>query len=199
MLPCVKMCDWNDFDYQNKKPYNLLYGIWSRNNVTFQTMLWKAVAALDYVTVAKKNVTWRHIGEADAISVSGDAKNVTLPACVPDPFAFVGGNLSIMYINDAFNISCNDCTLSNCVNSTYSSFLIVKQPSFVFVPVNVSGSWYEDTGLAVLHEAEKHLLVRGKRFVGMLVAGIAAVITLIATATTATICSSFNCSDCRFC
>lgn len=92
-----------------------------------------------------------------------------------------------MYINDAFNISCNDCTLSNCVNSTYSSFLIVKQPSFVFVPVNVSGSWYEDTGLAVLYEAEKHLLVRGKRFVAMLVAGIAVVITLIATATTATI------------
>jgi hypothetical protein len=53
------------------------------------------------------------------------------------------------------------------------------------VPTNFTGPWYHDRGLQVVKEI-KSLLVKEKRFVGLLRAGIVAAITAIATmATTA--------------
>jgi hypothetical protein len=48
------------------------------------------------------------------------------------------------------------------------------------------GPWYHDRGLHVVKEI-KPLLVREKRFVGFLIAGIMAAITAIATTATAAV------------
>ncbi|KAM5295857.1 endogenous retrovirus group K member 13-1 Env polyprotein-like isoform 1-T1 [Glossophaga mutica] len=151
-------------------------------------MLWKAVASLQYVTVAKRQVAWMHIGTQDAISVDGSQKNVSVIACVPDPFEFVAGDLRLVQ-NAMYNLTCHDCISTNCLNSSLnvSSFAIVKQPAFSFVPVNLTVPWFNDPGYAVIRAANEIILARSKRFVGMLIAGITALVALIATAATATI------------
>ncbi|KAM5333722.1 endogenous retrovirus group K member 13-1 Env polyprotein-like isoform 1-T2 [Glossophaga mutica] len=151
-------------------------------------MLWKAVASLQYVTVAKRQVAWMHIGTQDAISVDGSQKNVSIIACVPDPFAFVAGDLRLVQ-NAMYNLTCHDCILTNCLNSSLnvSSFAIVKQPAFSFVPVNLTVPWFNDPGYAVIRAANEIILARSKRFVGMLIAGITALVAVIATTATATI------------
>lgn len=111
------ICDWSDYREGTYRPINLLYGIWTKNNRTYQTMLWKAVASLQYVTVAKRQVVWMHIGTQDAISVDGTQKNVSVIACVPDPFAFIAGDLQLAQ-NTMYNLTCHDCILTNCLNSS---------------------------------------------------------------------------------
>jgi hypothetical protein len=54
------------------------------------------------------------------------------------------------------------------------------------VPTNFTRPWYCDRGLQVVKEI-KSLLVREKRFVGLLIAGIVAAIAAIATMTTAAV------------
>jgi hypothetical protein len=56
----------------------------------------------------------------------------------------------------------------------------------MLVPTNFMGLWYHDRGLQVVKEI-KSLLVREKRFVGLLIAGIVAAITAIATMATAVV------------
>jgi hypothetical protein len=93
-------------------------------------MLWRAVAALQYVTIAKRNVQWVHLGNQDAINVSGTQKNVSIIACVPDPYAFVAGNVQLIY-DQKYNLSCHNCFLTNCLNASMNvtSFAVIKQPA----------------------------------------------------------------------
>ena len=48
------------------------------------------------------------------------------------------------------------------------------------LPVNVTGSWYSNSGLQVIHELSL-LLQRPKRFLGLLIAGITVLITVISS------------------
>ena len=67
-----------------------------------------------------------------------------------------------------------------------TSVMVLHQPSFVMLPVNVTGPWYCDRGLQVLKEINT-ALSRQKRFIGLLITGLVALVSLIATATTAAI------------
>lgn len=49
------------------------------------------------------------------------------------------------------------------------------------VPVHLNDSWYEDVGVQVLLELD-HFLSRKKRVIRMIIAGLAALVTLIASA-----------------
>jgi hypothetical protein len=71
-------------------------------------------------------------------------------------------------------------------NYINGSLLIVKQSPYILVCTNFTGQWYHDRGLQVVKEI-KSLLVREKRFVGLLIAGIVAAITAIATMATAAV------------
>lgn len=63
---------------------------------------------------------------------------------------------------------------------------LVMQPPFLFVPVEVEGPWYANYGYQFALELEKYIK-RPKRFVELVIAGIAALISLIATATVSTV------------
>ena len=83
----------------------------------------------------------------------------------------MSGNLLI----DNNTVNCTNCQITNCVNYTLSNFLIVKQPDYVYLPVNLTKDWYDDKGLAILEHTTTELLLRSKRVIGMIIAEIASV------------------------
>lgn len=103
--------------------------------------------------------------------------------CVPLPWGLLMGQVKINKTEDGWNVSCNNCTISNCViginNNT--QLLTVRQPAFVMIPVTISGPWYDDTGVQMWEELE-NAMSREKRIVGLAIAGIAALIGLIGSA-----------------
>ena len=62
--------------------------------------------------------------------------------------------------------------------------MVVYQPVFVLLSVSITGPWYSEKSLQVLEEVSQ-ALSRSKRVVGLIIAGIAALITLIASTTAA--------------
>lgn len=80
---------------------------------------------------------------------------------------------------DNNTVNCTNCQITNCVNYTLSNFLIVKQPDYVYLPVNLTKDWYDDKGLAILEHATTELLLRSKRAIGMILAGMAVLIVSI--------------------
>ena len=69
--------------------------------------------------------------------------------------------------------------------------MILHQPAFVMLPVNVTGPWHADKGLQVLEEL-KNALSRQKRVVGLVIAGIIAIVFLVATTATAAVALSYS-------
>ena len=50
-------------------------------------------------------------------------------------------------------MQCDNCTLTNCISSNvgnYKFMLIIKQPPYVMIPVNISDDWYDNQGLRAL-------------------------------------------------
>jgi hypothetical protein len=82
-------------------------------------------------------------------------------------------------------------------NYINGSLLIVKQSPYIFVPTNLTRPWYHDRGLQVVKEI-KSLLVREKRFVGLLRADFVAAITAIATLATAAVALSQSIQNARY-
>uniref|UniRef100_A0A8I3WNB2 Retroviral envelope protein GP41-like domain-containing protein n=1 Tax=Callithrix jacchus TaxID=9483 RepID=A0A8I3WNB2_CALJA len=114
---------------------------------------------------------------------------IYVQACVASPYAILYGNISISEISGHYSITCPDCVLTNCIDSTVFPtpvFMIVHQHSYVMLPVNISGPWYDDRGLQVLQQV-MDLMVHPKRFLGLLIASIIAIVTLVATAATAAV------------
>ena len=69
-----------------------------------------------------------------------------------------------LFCSTVFNLSCIDCTLSNCVNvlKPGMSVIVFYQPVFVLLPVNITGPWYSEKSLQVLEEVSQ-ALSRSKR------------------------------------
>lgn len=178
------ICDWTEMG-SDCQPTQQVAGLWTGNNHTWQSDLWKLVAAMDYITISRANVSFAPT--TGVLSGSGSSWNVSVSACVPEPYALVIGEVQILTdTQGVLTTTCTQCILTNCVNSTKRDVLIVIQPSFVFLPTNITGPWYDDKGLAVLQQAQIQL-IRGKRFIGLLIAGITALVTMIATAATAAV------------
>ncbi|XP_059534648.1 endogenous retrovirus group K member 113 Env polyprotein-like [Myotis daubentonii] len=137
-----------------------------------QLEIFKLMAALGSISLHHDNLT----------VITG------LTACVPPPYRLLIGIIDIVLKDNLYTISCTHCNLSNCVSRYNFDYevVVLHQPSFVMLPVNISGPWYRDTGSQVLRELNE-LLSRPKRFIGMLIAGLVALVSLIATATTAAI------------
>jgi hypothetical protein len=76
-------------------------------------------------------------------------------------------------------------TLTTCISSHNKDkpILVMVQPPYVLVSTNSSGDWYADIGLQIVKEI-KGFLLREKRMVRLIIAGIAAFVTMIATAAT---------------
>ncbi|KAF6302996.1 hypothetical protein mRhiFer1_008733 [Rhinolophus ferrumequinum] len=64
--------------------------------------------------------------------------------------------------------------------------MVLHQPSFVMLPVNVTGEWYSDRGYQVLIKLET-ALSRPVRALGLIITGVTALIMLIASSVTAAV------------
>jgi Ca2+/H+ antiporter len=62
--------------------------------------------------------------------------------------------------------------------------MVVYQSAFVLLLVSITEPWYSEKDLQILEEVSQ-TLSRSKRVVGLIIGGIAALITLIATSTIA--------------
>ena len=73
--------------------------------------------------------------------------------------------------------------LSSCLTPQYNvcSFVVLKRPPYLMIPVSVHSYWYDNYGLAVSQQLQD--LMRTRRFVGLLILGIAALISAITSVT----------------
>ncbi|KAB0338002.1 hypothetical protein FD755_025397 [Muntiacus reevesi] len=157
--------------------------IWNLGGtLVYQTEVWKLLAAFEtsgsFLQTGEKvkgglfwNATWRYPR-----------------ACVPYPFMIIAGSVNLTKKNSQYYIHCFNCTLTNCIRGmeNNSGALIVKQPPFVMMPVNLTEPWYEESGLE-LWERVRTALARPRRWIGLIILGVVTLITLIASAVTASV------------
>ncbi|KAL0615970.1 envelope glycoprotein, partial [Plecturocebus cupreus] len=116
-------------------------------------------------------------------------RTVYVQACVASPYALLYGDIKIAENNGHYSVTCSACTLTNCLDSTVFPapvILIVHQPPYVMLPVNISGPWYDEKALQVLNQM-RDLMIRPKRFIGLLIASILAIVSIVAIAATAAV------------
>ena len=148
-----------------------------------QNYIWKLAVAMEGVTKGSH-------GQNNLQTID---KAEDVMTCVAPPYALLVGNINITLNGNHFNVSCINCNLSNCMSNVpdRTIVMILHQPAFVMLSVNVTGPWYADKCLRVLEEL-KNALSRQKRVVGFIIAGIIAIVSLIATAATAAIALSHS-------
>ena len=80
-------------------------------------------------------------------------------------------------------VSCEKCMLSSCLTLQYNvcSFVVLKRPPYIMMPVTVTTYWYDNYGLAVLKQLQD--LMQSGRFVGLLILENSALITTTTTVT----------------
>ena len=84
-------------------------------------------------------------------------------------------------------MSCEQCMLSSCLTPQYNvySFVVLKRPPYLMVPVIVTIYWYYNYGLAVLKQLQ--YLMQSGRIVGLLILGNSALIIITTVTVTITI------------
>ncbi|XP_054570314.1 endogenous retrovirus group K member 13-1 Env polyprotein-like [Eptesicus fuscus] len=172
--------NWSVFN-KTSWTQGLYEGLWSVAGGPIQLLLWKLAAALNTVTAV---VTYPSSDKNKNWTASSWTVNVT--ACVPEPYALLVGKVNISHQSQTFNVTCVNCLLTNCIANVPwgEQVVVLHQPAFVIVPVNLSEPWYNDHSLQVWREVTS-ALSRPRRFIGLLIAGVTALITLIATAAAA--------------
>ena len=71
-----------------------------------------------------------------------------------------------------FNVLCPDYILTNCISQVddHTHVLMLKQPSFVMLPLHANDPWFNDKGLQVIKEIKK-ALSREKRVAELVIVG----------------------------
>lgn len=82
-------------------------------------------------------------------------------------------------------MSCEQCMLSSYLTPQYNvcSFMVLKRPPYLMVPVTVATYWYDNHGLAVLQQLQD--LMQMQWFVGLLILAISPLIPAITSVTVA--------------
>ena len=83
-------------------------------------------------------------------------------ACLHAPYGFLfasdSGRLNVQmnYSGGPNVVSREQCMLSSCLTPQYNvcSFVVLKRPSYIMVPVTVTTYWYDNYGLAVLKQLQ---------------------------------------------
>ena len=106
-------------------------------------------------------------------------------SCLPSPYVFLFTNdskrphIQMNYSGGPNIVYCEQCMLSSCLTPQYNicSFVVLQRPPYLTVPVTVNAYWYDNYGLAILQQLQD--LMRSRRFVGLLILGISALIVAI--------------------
>jgi hypothetical protein len=141
--------------------------------------------------VMRKDI-WQIVAAVGPVMVSSTQHyqivyhNIT--ACISPPYLLLKGHVMIAEHSNRTPYPCYDI-LTNCINNSrpldQKTILIVKQPAFVMLPVQINGTWCDNPGVQALLEIKK-ALTRCRRVVG-LIAGVLALVSLIASAVPSTV------------
>lgn len=106
-----------------------------------------------------------------SMTFNGSTTSHSLVACVAPPYILLSGPVVITLEEHGYSLESLHCNLTNCL-SKYNRYMVVvlQQPSFVMLPVNLSGPWYEDAGVQTLMEVKKQL--GDQRVIGIIIAGL---------------------------
>ncbi|KAK1337780.1 hypothetical protein QTO34_002414 [Cnephaeus nilssonii] len=156
-----------------------------------QKDLWRLAAALDF------NFTGSFLANTKGACTSSPCYG--LLACVQPPYVLVTGNVNITRLDTHYAVQCHYCNLTSCVSrhNLNEDILILKQPSFIMLPTNITGKWYHDAGLQALQELHNQLS-REKRALGLIIFGIVTLITVIASAVTASLALTQSIQNAKF-
>uniref|UniRef100_A0A8I3W061 Retroviral envelope protein GP41-like domain-containing protein n=1 Tax=Callithrix jacchus TaxID=9483 RepID=A0A8I3W061_CALJA len=153
-----------------------------------------------YTTASGKNYSslWRfflaiHPSTVYTVLGSNVAKPVqtfSISSCVAAPYALLLGPVSFQVQNGHYTISCINCILTNCIDASMfpvDTILVVHQLPYVMLPVNISGPWYDEHSYSLFYKTQSLFLRCQKHFLGMLIAGIVAIVSVIASTATAAV------------
>ena len=106
--------------------------------------------------------------------------------CVPHPYALLVGSVNIQPGLRNYDVTCNNCTLTNYIRgiTNQTRVLVLRQPAFVMVPVKINGSWYDERGPELWKKVEGALM-HYRRKIRLVILGFVALVTLIASSITA--------------
>ena len=104
----------------------------------YQTELWKLLAAFGHGNslYLQSNISGSKYGN---VGVTG----FLYPrACVPYPFMLIQGHVEITLSLNIYHLNCSNCILTNCIRGVAKGeqVIIVKQPAFVMLPVEITES-----------------------------------------------------------
>nr|XP_035141817.1 endogenous retrovirus group K member 13-1 Env polyprotein-like [Callithrix jacchus]XP_035141819.1 endogenous retrovirus group K member 13-1 Env polyprotein-like [Callithrix jacchus] len=122
--------------------------------------------------------------------IAKPVQTFSIRSCVAAPYVFLLGKVSFHVQNGYYTISCLDCKLTNCIDASMfpvDTILIVHQPPYVMLPVNISGPWYDEHSYSPFYKTQSLFIRRQKCFLGMLIAGIVAIVSVIASTATAAV------------
>ena len=83
-------------------------------------------------------------------------------ACLPSPYVLLFTNDSkrlnvrMNYSGGSNIVNCEQCMLSSCLTPQYNicSFVVLKCPPYLMIPVTVTSHWYDNYGLAMLQQLQ---------------------------------------------
>ncbi|XP_039096226.1 endogenous retrovirus group K member 8 Env polyprotein-like isoform X1 [Hyaena hyaena] len=147
-------------------------------NLFKQTDIWQLVAAMRHIILTRPYGPTYY----------------AVTACVQAPYALLyssmtHGKFAIESKKDqSYYITCTGCVLTNCISSDngIKFLMILRQPPYIMLPVELNIPWYDDYGLQVLQEIN-YALIRPKRFIGALILGITALIAIIGSMAASTV------------
>nr|XP_060467456.1 endogenous retrovirus group K member 8 Env polyprotein-like isoform X2 [Panthera onca] len=118
-----------------------------------------------------------------------------LRACAPPPYSLVVGDGTITPAKEdghqLYRLTCPACALTNCLpvdgpsRSGMKVYLLLPPPYWM-LPVHVTGPWYPNYGMQLALEISERLR-KTRRFLGLLIAGPIAAVTVIPSATVSVI------------
>ena len=107
---------------------------------------------------------WRALAATVPITLTPPENNYiySILACLPSPYVFLftndSGRLNIRlnYTGGPNVVSCEQYMFSSCLTPQYNvcSFMFLKHPPYLMVPVTVTTYWYDNRGLAVLQQLQ---------------------------------------------
>uniref|UniRef100_A0A8I3XCY6 Retroviral envelope protein GP41-like domain-containing protein n=1 Tax=Callithrix jacchus TaxID=9483 RepID=A0A8I3XCY6_CALJA len=123
-------------------------------------------------------------------NVDKPVQTFSICSCIAAPYALLLGPVSFQVQNGHYTISCLNRLLTNCIDASMfpvDTILVVHQPPYVMLPVSISGPWYDEHSYSLFYKTQSLLLWRQKRFLGILIAEIIAIVSVIASTATAAV------------
>ena len=118
----------------------------TKNRTFWQTEVWRALAA------TAPNTLTRPSNDTTYSAIAG------LPS--PYVFLFVNNsrkfNVQMNFTGGPNPVTCEQCMLSSCLTPQYNvfSFVVLKRPPYLMIPVTVTTHWYDNYGCAMLQQLQ---------------------------------------------